>query len=129
MDPLRLSVVVLVVVLVLVGSLVYQRSRRIDERRSAEAFPPLPLGLISDAAATWVIFTTPYCASCDAVERELRRAFPSEAVVRVDATEHPGLAERYQVRRAPTVLRADRAGRVLARVVGPEGLRRHLALA
>lgn len=126
MEPARLAVVLLIVALVVVGALAYRWSRKLDERRAAKVFPPLPAELVSDAPGTWVIFTTPYCVSCDAVESDLRRAFPSEAVVKIDATEQPELAERYLVRRAPTVLRTDPAGRVLARIVGPEGVRRHL---
>jgi thiol-disulfide isomerase/thioredoxin len=127
MDPVRLGLVALILVLVAGAALAYRRSRTLDERRGVYGLPPLPLELVSGASGTWVIFTTPYCVSCEAVERDLRRVYPAEAVVKIDATERPELAERYGIRRAPTVLRSDPAGRVLARIVGPEGVRRHLA--
>ena len=75
-----------------------------------------------------MIFTTPMCVSCSAVEAELHTAYPDDVVVKVDATEEPQLAERYRVRRAPTVLHADRSGRVLLRLVGADAVRAHVTL-
>ena len=75
-----------------------------------------------------MIFTTPMCVSCGAIEAELHTAYPDDVVVKVDATEEPQLAERYRVRRAPTVLHADRSGRVLLRLVGADAVRAHVTL-
>lgn len=74
-------------------------------------------------APTWVIFTTPLCVSCNAVQADLERSFPHHAVHKLDATERPDLADRYGVRRAPTTILADTNGRVVERLVGPEAVR------
>jgi len=73
--------------------------------------------------ATWVIFSTPLCVSCTAVQADLERHFPHHRVVKIDATERPDLAARYEVRRAPTTILADAKGVVVERLVGPEGVR------
>lgn len=70
--------------------------------------------------ATWVIFTTPFCTSCNHVEAQVEQAFPHHRVLRVDATERPDLADLYTVRRAPTTLVADANGAIVERFVGPE---------
>jgi hypothetical protein len=75
------------------------------------------------APATWVIFSTPLCVSCSAVQADLERHFPHHRVIKIDATEQPDLAAQYEVRRAPTTIVADREGRIVERLVGPEGVR------
>jgi hypothetical protein len=126
MDPLRLIVLTLVVGLVVAGTAAYRRSRRLDAATTTLGLPALPASFVAGAPATWVIFTTPLCVSCVAVEAELRQAHPDDNVFLVDATEQPDLADAYRVRRAPTVVRADREGRVTARLVGVEGVRDHV---
>lgn len=84
-----------------------------------------PTGLAADsiAPATWVIFSTPLCVSCSAVQADLERHFPHHRVIKIDATEQPELAAQYEVRRAPTTIVADREGTIVERLVGPEGVR------
>ncbi len=135
---MRLIVVAALTAAVLVVALGYKRRNQADAalgtRRSASAdavaaqsapdWPAVdPTVIDATAACTWVVFTTPYCASCSLVESDVRRAFPHHAVRLVDATEQPDLAARYQVRRAPTTLLADHEGNVLERLVGPEAVR------
>jgi hypothetical protein len=126
MDPVRAATVLAVVALVALCALLYQRSRRIDMGRGASGWPPLPARLVGASDATWVIFTTPLCVSCDAVEADLQLRFPSQAIEKIDATTDTDLARSYGVKRAPTVLRADARGSITARLVGVEGVRSYL---
>lgn len=86
------------------------------------AHPLVPAALREGAERTWVLFTTPFCASCGPVEQRLRALDPGARVVRVDATAEPVLADAFSVRSAPTVLLADADGRVKARLVGAEAV-------
>jgi hypothetical protein len=129
----------LVVALVLVGALItyrYRRSSADDEARGAvdasgdSLWPPLPAEIAAEShddrarpMPTWVIFTTPLCVSCTAVQNDLERSFPHHLVRKIDATELPHLADLYAVRRAPTTILADATGRVVERLVGPEAVR------
>jgi hypothetical protein len=85
-----------------------------------EGQPLLPAGLLRGADRTWVVFTTPSCAT-DVAER-LRAARPGSQVTEVDCTLEPGLAESFGVTQVPTVLVANRYGQVEARLVGPAAL-------
>jgi thioredoxin-related protein len=49
-------------------------------------------------------------------------------VIKVDATREPHLADAFSVRSAPTVLLADGAGNVTARLVGADAVQEYLAL-
>jgi len=129
----------LVVILLLAGALLtyrYRRSSADDVTRGAvdaagdSLWPALPADVTADARddrgramPTWVIFTTPLCVSCTAVQHDLERSFPHHLVRKIDATERPDLADRYEVRRAPTTILADASGRVVERLVGPEAVR------
>lgn len=119
----RLLVVMTVLVVLALGRRLYRgwRATVADERPE---HPVLPAGLRSSAGRTWVVFTTPFCATCGPVEDRLRSADPGAEVVRVDATRDPGLAEAFGIRRAPTALLADADGRVRERLVGPEAVDR-----
>ena len=86
--------------------------------------PVVPAALRAGAERTWLVFTTPYCASCGPAEERLRAADPSARLVRVDATVEPLLAEAFHVRRTPTAVLSDADGRVQARLVGPEAVHR-----
>lgn len=120
----------LLLLVVLAGGVVWlrallHRARAADERRGADTLPDVPAALRGGGPA-WIVFTTPTCVACRTVTDDIARARPDDVVVRVDATTDPELAQRWDVRRAPTTLRADADGRVLARLVGAEAVRRHL---
>ena len=89
--------------------------------------PLIPASLLAGATRTWVVFTSPYCATCGPVEQRLRAADPAARVVKVDATREPHLADAFSVRSAPTVLLADGQGNVTARLVGAEAVEDYVA--
>lgn len=91
------------------------------------AHPLVPATLLAGASRTWVVFTSPYCATCGPVEARLRASDPEARVVRVDATREPHLAGAFSIRSAPTVLLADGAGNVTARLVGAEAVTQYVA--
>ena len=116
--PVRLLVVVALLVVFAVARAAHGRWRRgvlADDR----PVPRLPAELVEGSERTWVLFTTPYCATCGPVADSLRQSDPGAAVVTVDATREPQLADAFLVRTAPTVLLADAEGQVQARLVGP----------
>ena len=119
---IRLLVVVGVVAVVALATLWHRRRSSADEARGGTGLAPLPSELRSEGL-TWVVFTTPYCASCGAVERDLGEAFPHHTVIKVDATERPELADAYEILRAPTTLLGGPDGTVLQRLVGAESVR------
>ena len=89
-----------------------------------------PTGVrLADLAAghdeTWVVFTTPYCATCGPVIDKLTSA--ATRVVTVDATEHPDLAGALRIKAAPTAVLSDAQGRVQQRLVGPAAVESYLA--
>lgn len=89
--------------------------------------PRIPETLLAGAARTWVLFTSPYCATCGPVEARLRAWDPDARVVKVDATREPHLADAFAIRSAPTVLLADGAGNVTTRLVGAEAVTEYVA--
>ena len=117
MLPIRFFIVVVLVFGVLLLGRLYRqwRGRVVADNPTG---PLLPQSIRAGAERTWVVFTTPYCASCGPIEARLRESDPSANVVRIDATEQPTLAGLFRVRSAPTVLLADAEGRVKARLVG-----------
>lgn len=112
---LRLLLVAVLVVAVLVTARVYLRAR--SKPVDLLDLPPLD-GDVAGDNATWVIFTTEYCATCEPVKERIGRLDPTADLVEVDVARRPDLAHRYQVRSAPTVLFASSNGRVQARFVG-----------
>ncbi|MBI2705122.1 MAG: thioredoxin family protein [Actinobacteria bacterium] len=130
----RLAILALLTIGVAVAVAVY-RSRVAGDRQlgahdpAGDGWPAVPSELLPTGAAarTWLIFTTPMCASCPRVQAELEATFPSDAVVKVDATEQPHLAHRYAVRRAPTTVVANADGSVLDRFVGADAVRMFIA--
>jgi len=123
-----LAVIVrLVVVLAVVGLVVAVRVA-LDRRRrwsAEEALPGarFPAWVTEGADRTWVVFTTPYCASCGPIVEHLAVADPRARVVAVDASHDPGLARDFGVRRAPTVFEADGRGNPLRRFSGADAVR------
>lgn len=131
----RLAIVAAILVLGAAVTAWYRRRVATDTGRGASdaatgasLWPTLPAELHSPAGsvpdrATWVIFSTPLCVSCGAVQADLERHFPHHRVLKVDATERPDLADLYEVRRAPTTIVADVTGTIVERLVGPESIR------
>lgn len=116
----------IVLVLLALFALAPARYRRRREHAPA-AHPLVPATLTAGADRTWVLFTTPWCASCGPVEAQLRASDPSARFVKVDATREPDLAGAFSVRSAPTALLAGRDGQVQARLVGVEAVSRFVA--
>ncbi len=122
---LRLVVVLAMVALFAAAPAVHRRRQRRLEVGPPEV-PRVPTVLVAGAQRTWLVFTTPWCASCGPVEAQLRESDPEARVVRVDATRERDLAGAFAVRSAPTALLADAEGRVRARLVGPQAVERHI---
>ena len=95
------------------------RARLQDEK---PAHPLIPDSLRAGADRTWVVFTSPYCATCGPVEARLRASDPGARVVKVDATRQPHLADSFSIRSAPTALLADGEGNITARLVGAQAV-------
>lgn len=111
----RLLVVAALLLAVLVSARLYVRSKAHDV--DAIDLPPLDADL-AGTNATWVIFTTEYCATCGPVKERISRLDPTADLVEIDVAERPELAHRYRVRTAPTVLFAGANRRIQARFVG-----------
>jgi len=123
--PLRLLIVVVSAFGVLLVARLF-RQWRSAVRTDNPATPLVPLLIRAGAERTWVIFTTPFCATCGPIEARLRAREPGSNVVRIDATEQPHLSNAFKVRSAPTVLLADADGRVQARLVGAEAFENYV---
>jgi hypothetical protein len=120
---------VVVVVLLFAVALVTRLYRRWREevRTDQPQHPAVPASLLAGAERTWVVFTTPYCATCGPVEARLRASDPLARVVKVDATREPHLADAFSIRSAPTAVLADAEGRVTARLVGADAVEAYVA--
>ncbi len=125
MIPLRLLIVVVLAFGVLLLARLYRQWRH-TVRTETPTTPLVPSSIRAGAERTWLIFTTPFCASCGPIEARLRASDPGANVVRIDATEQPHLSTAFKVRSAPTVLLADGDGRVQARLVGAEAVDRYV---
>ena len=88
--------------------------------------PSVPASLLAGSERTWVVFTSPYCATCGPVTERLQASDPDARVVKVDATREPHLAEAFSIRSAPTVLLADAEGRVQRRLVGADAVEEYV---
>ena len=123
---IRLVIVAALVVVLVVARFVY-RGWHLRVQADARPVPRLPSSVLaSGAERTWVIFTTPYCATCEPVMRLLRAADPETPVIEVDVTDRPDLASGFRIARAPTVLLANASGEVSERLVGPEAVTEYL---
>lgn len=98
------------------------RDRAADPRSLAH--PRVPDSLRAGADRTWLLFTSPYCATCGPAEERLRASDPDARVVKVDAAREPLLAKAFHVRSAPTAVLADADGHVQARLVGAQAVER-----
>lgn len=119
----RIALVAGLVVLFALGRWASEAWRR---RLAADVapVPRVPADVLGGGGAsrTWVVFTTPYCATCGPVTERLQAADRGAAVVTVDATRRPDLADAFRIRRAPTALLAEADGSVVHRLVGPEAV-------
>ena len=122
----RAVIVVAILFAIALAARLY-RSWRAGVRNDQPAHPLVPASLLAGAARTWVVFTSPYCATCGPVEARLRASAPEARVVKVDATRELHLADAFSIRSAPTVLLADGGGNVTARLVGAEAVDSYVA--
>lgn len=118
---------VLVLVLAAVVAVVALRSRRPADAHRADGHR-VPAELLGDGDRTWIVFSTPYCATCGPVEAQLRQRFPTDDVRRADVEAFASTAAELGVRRAPTVVRVDQLGVVDLLLAGPEAVREHLGV-
>ncbi len=114
------GIVVIIILFAIALAARLYKSWRVGIRTEQPAHPRVPETLLAGAARTWVLFTSPYCATCGPVEARLRET--GSRVVKIDATREPHLADAFHIRSAPTVLLADAAGNVEARLVGAEAV-------
>ena len=121
----RLAVVVALLFAVALVARLYRQwqARLVDERPE---HPLVPESLRAGSERTWVVFTSPYCATCGPVADRLQASDPHARVVKVDASREPHLADAFSIRSAPTVLLADGDGRVQARLVGAEAVESYI---
>jgi hypothetical protein len=121
------GVVVIVILFAIALAARLYSSWRAGVRTEAPAHPRIPDTLLAGAARTWVLFTSPYCATCGPVEARIRASDPEARLVKVDATREPHLADAFRIRSAPTVLLADAGGNVTTRLVGAEAVTEYVA--
>jgi hypothetical protein len=121
----RVAIVLAILFTLILARRLYRqwRARVAGDQRPV---PRLPAALLDGAERTWVVFTTPMCASCGPVVERLQSADPDAHVITVDATREIPLADAFRVRSAPTVLLADGAGEVQARLVGAAAVDRYV---
>jgi hypothetical protein len=74
----------------------------------------IPAGLVPAGQISWLVLTTPWCASCGPVVERLE-ADGELPVVVVDVAERPDVSRALDLRQAPTVLRVGPGGEVLER--------------
>jgi hypothetical protein len=122
---IRVLAVLTVVSMIAAARPLLTRTRRRDD---AAELPEEQLGgfAVPGAARTWVVFTTPYCATCGPLMDEIESVLPDDGVVGVDATEHPELTRELGVRRSPTVFEIDGTGGIVDRMIGAEATRARL---
>jgi thiol-disulfide isomerase/thioredoxin len=114
------------------------RFRAADEPAPTAADPARPALTSADLEAslgeraTLVHFSSAFCAPCRATRQVLTQvsaAVPGVDHVEVDAESHLDLVRRLGIRRTPTVLVLDPAGRIRARASGlPHEAEVHAAL-
>jgi hypothetical protein len=122
-DDLTLRLLVVVVLLVgIAATRAWWQWHHHRVRHEEVDHPALPAELLG-GGTTWVVFTTPWCATCGPTTDLLRRSDPDAHVVTIDVTDRPDLARDFSVRSAPTVLRTDEVGAVTRRLVGAAAVR------
>jgi len=114
----RLLIVLALAALVLAVALVVRaRARRAAAELVGTAVPD-ELRARLGAGAGIVYFYGPHCSVCRQQARELDALEPDCAVVRLDATREPALADALRVATVPATAVVDPAGRVRALNLG-----------
>lgn len=120
----RVLIVAAVLALTALFAYLWQRrDGRFSQADDDTSFRPGDLGLSRDdrPEAVLVEFGGEHCAPCRTVERHLHKLAgdtPGLRIVTIDAGERLDLADRYGVRRIPTVFVADRDLQILHRASG-----------
>lgn len=122
---IRLLVVAAVVALLVVARLAHRRWQASQQIAGGR----LPGELVGADGTTWVVVTSPLCATCGPVLEVLRRTRPADHVVAVDVAERADLAAALDVRAAPTVLRSGPDGLIDLRLAGPAAASEFFSLA
>jgi hypothetical protein len=94
------------------GVLMWARARW--QQGGIAAGTVVPAGLVTPGQTSWLVLTTPWCASCGPVVERLE-AIGELPVVVVDVAERPEVSRALDLRQAPTVLRVGPGGEVLER--------------
>lgn len=113
---------VLVLALLAVASLAWWVAQRRGFVSAQGVLTAQDLGHELGALATFVQFSTPTCATCPQVSRELRNVAasrPGVVHVEVAADKRLDLVRRFGVLRTPTVLLLGPDGALLSRTSGP----------
>lgn len=123
--PGLVALVVAVAAACLVGVWLRRAPRRLRAAPaptgSPETLRSTELGAELGARATLVQFSTAFCQPCRATRRvlaDIARDVAGVAHVEIDAESHLELVRRLDIRRTPTVLVLDDAGRVVRRASG-----------
>jgi hypothetical protein len=122
----RLAVVLAVIATFAAARYVYGKWQR-GLQSETRPHPKMPAEVVDGAYRTWVVFTTPLCASCGPARDHLAASDPNARIVTIDATRRPELADAFHVRSVPTVLLADATGDVHERLVGASAVRDYAA--
>jgi hypothetical protein len=120
----RLALLLLLAAAVAVATWAWRRRDRALQAHEPDRL--VPAELLGPGDRTWVLFRTPFCATCGPAAERLRADDPGAALVEVDATRRPDLARALGVSAAPTVLLAGPDGRVQVRLSGPRAVHQHL---
>ena len=123
---MKLLIVAAIVLALVIGRRMYLQWQA-RQQQAPTSSPRVPSALLGGHDRTWVVFTTPFCASCGPVKDQLAAQDPEAGIVTVDATREPHLADAFSIRSAPTVLLADGVGAVQARLVGAPAVRDYLS--
>ncbi len=114
---MRLVIVGALLVVLGVGMLINRRRLATNTEVDAQG-GTIPADL-RGSDRTWLVFSTPMCATCGPVETLLREHDTDATVTGIDATTRPDLVDLLEIRSAPTLIEADARGVILRRVSGP----------
>ena len=105
----------------LLGLFLSRSGRRMRSAKGASPLDAADLGQALGERATLLQFSTAFCQPCRATRQVLAGVagdVPGVAHVEIDAESRLDLVRRLDVRRTPTVLVLDSAGRVIRRASG-----------